>query len=66
MKQKSIPEEFRQELERLKLELAQTDKQVDSKMALLSKTLLKEQNELEQLEKEVSPKTSRGEIFLHS
>nr|XP_028596851.1 coiled-coil domain-containing protein 27-like isoform X2 [Podarcis muralis] len=54
MKQKSIPEEFRQELERLKLELAQTDKQVDSKMALLSKTLLKEQNELEQLEKEYS------------
>ncbi|XP_077787411.1 coiled-coil domain-containing protein 27-like isoform X2 [Podarcis muralis] len=54
MKQKSIPEEFRQELERLKLELAQTDKQVDSKMALLSKTLLKDQNELEQLEKEYS------------
>ncbi|XP_077787435.1 coiled-coil domain-containing protein 27 [Podarcis muralis] len=54
MKQKSIPEEFRQELERLKLELAQTDKQVDSNMALLSKTLLKEQNELEQLEKEYS------------
>ncbi|CAI5782765.1 Uncharacterized protein PODLI_1B027283 [Podarcis lilfordi] len=54
MQKKSIPEEFRQELERLKLELSQTDKQVDSKMALLSKTLLKDQNELEQLEKEYS------------
>ncbi|XP_033012327.1 coiled-coil domain-containing protein 27 [Lacerta agilis] len=54
MQKKSIPEEFRQELERLKLELAQSDKKVDSKMAFLSKTLLKDQNELEQLEKEYS------------
>ncbi|XP_060132140.1 coiled-coil domain-containing protein 27 [Zootoca vivipara] len=54
MQQKSIPEDFRQELERLKMELAQSDRQVDSKVELLSKTLLKDQNELEQLEKEYS------------
>ncbi|XP_053256595.1 coiled-coil domain-containing protein 27 isoform X3 [Podarcis raffonei] len=69
MQQKSIPEEFRQELERLKLELAQTDRQVDSKMALLSKTLLKDQNELEQLEKEYSEiqekVRSEGEEEMH-
>ncbi|XP_060115592.1 coiled-coil domain-containing protein 27 [Heteronotia binoei] len=50
--QKSIPDEFRQEIERLKLELAQSDRVLGSKMCILSETLWKGQEELEQLERE--------------
>ncbi|XP_063001227.1 coiled-coil domain-containing protein 27 [Elgaria multicarinata webbii] len=49
---RSIPEEFRQEMEHLKSELTQSDKILDSKMVQLNETLLKDQEELEQLEKE--------------
>ncbi|XP_044301406.1 coiled-coil domain-containing protein 27 [Varanus komodoensis] len=60
--QKSIPEEFRQEMERLKSELTQTDKILDSKMVLLNETLLKDQAELEQLEKEYTEIQQKGQV----
>nr|XP_056721510.1 coiled-coil domain-containing protein 27 [Euleptes europaea] len=50
--QKGIPDEFRQEIEHLKLELSQSEKVLGFKMNTLSETLLKSQEELEQLEKE--------------
>lgn len=54
LRQKSIADDFREEIDRLKLELSQSDETLDSKMMLLSETLMKDQEELEQLEKEVS------------
>ncbi|XP_053137290.1 coiled-coil domain-containing protein 27 isoform X3 [Hemicordylus capensis] len=50
--QQDISEEFRQEIERLKTELGQSDKVLDSQMELLNETLLKDQEEMGQLEKE--------------
>lgn len=54
LEQKGIPDEFRHEIERLQLELAQSDRVLGGEMDVLSETLLKSQEELEQLEKEVS------------
>uniref|UniRef100_A0A8D0BYQ6 Uncharacterized protein n=1 Tax=Salvator merianae TaxID=96440 RepID=A0A8D0BYQ6_SALMN len=48
-----VPEEFQQELERLKLELAHPDETLESKVELLSQSLLEDQEQLDQLEKEV-------------
>ncbi|XP_054856994.1 coiled-coil domain-containing protein 27 [Eublepharis macularius] len=50
--QKSIADEFRQEIERLKLELTQSDKALGCKMGLLSEAMIRNQEELEELEKE--------------
>ncbi|KAJ6658848.1 hypothetical protein lerEdw1_019771 [Lerista edwardsae] len=50
--QKTIPKELREEMERLKAELTRSDKVLDTKMVQLSHTLMKDQEELEELEKE--------------
>ncbi|XP_077167263.1 coiled-coil domain-containing protein 27 isoform X2 [Paroedura picta] len=50
--QQSIPDDFRQEIERIKLELAHSDRMLGNKMGVLTETLWKSQEELEQLEKE--------------
>ncbi|XP_063173743.1 coiled-coil domain-containing protein 27 [Candoia aspera] len=50
--QTDIPEELRQEVKCLELELSQPEETLDSKVLLLSMELLKDQEELEQLEKE--------------
>ncbi|XP_061457304.1 coiled-coil domain-containing protein 27 isoform X2 [Rhineura floridana] len=62
MQQKSIPEEFRQEIERLKLELTHSDKLLDSKVVLLNKTLVQDQEKLEQLEKEYIEIQEKGRL----
>ncbi|XP_048375040.1 coiled-coil domain-containing protein 27 [Sphaerodactylus townsendi] len=50
--QTNVPDEFRQEIEHFKFELAQSDKALGHKVNILSETLLRNQEELEELEKE--------------
>lgn len=64
--QKSVPKELREEMERLKAELTRSDKVLDTKMVQLSHTLMKDQEELEELEKEVSRGQPGGMLCLFS
>ncbi|XP_072833779.2 coiled-coil domain-containing protein 27 isoform X2 [Pogona vitticeps] len=59
---RSIPEEFQKELGRMKLELAQKDKTLDSEVGLLNEALLKDQEALEQLEKEYMEIQEKGTL----
>ncbi|XP_042333707.1 coiled-coil domain-containing protein 27 [Sceloporus undulatus] len=60
--QKNIPEDFRQEVERLKSEFFHSNKILDSKMEVLNETLQKDQEELEQLEKEYTEIQQKGTL----
>ncbi|XP_066493537.1 coiled-coil domain-containing protein 27 [Tiliqua scincoides] len=58
--QKTIPKELREEMARLKEELSHSDKVLDTKMVQLSQTLMKDQEELEELEKEYMEMQQKG------